>query len=129
MLKMRLLQLPAASMLLYFSLGQPLLSSHLGLLSEVYKKQETCPVISIDCPDGKSLGDQQIVFKATVPDMVREKITYRWKVSRGEIKEGQGTTSITVEAEKGLGSLTATLEVGGLPEDCHDTASCTMSHY
>jgi hypothetical protein len=51
---------------------------------------------------------------------------------RGKIVEGQGTLKISVDADWSLGSITATLDVPGLPDGCpksaFDTAGIAGPH-
>jgi len=84
-----------------------------------------CPAISIVCPDSIATG-QLVTFSANVAGTSADAThPYYWTVSAGKIIEGQGTTSIQVDAS-GLGgqTITATLAVQGYTMDC--AASCTM---
>ena len=56
-------------------------------------------------------------------------ITYNWTVSAGTISAGQGTPSITVIAPSDVagGTVTATVELGGLPVDCHCQTTASES--
>ena len=57
-----------------------------------------------------------------------QSITYNWSVSAGTISSGQGTSSITVDTTGAAGgSVTATVEIGGIDPSCTRTASCTTS--
>jgi hypothetical protein len=85
-----------------------------------------CPTISVACPaDGDTLQFTATVTPAN-PDL---KLTYQWTVSRGEIKSGQGTPQITVDAERNGKGLGATVEVSGLPAKCPNNASCYRTHF
>ena len=85
-----------------------------------------CPTISVTCPDYKG----PIEFSATVspgnPDL---KLTFQWTVTRGEIKSGQGTAKITVDAERNGKGLGASVEVIGVPANCANKASCYVTHF
>ena len=84
-----------------------------------------CPTVSVTCPSDRDA----LQFTATVsPDKPEIKLTYKWTVSRGEIKSGQGTPTITVEAERNGKGIGATVEVGGLPNNCPNQASCYITH-
>src|SRR5438045_509794 len=84
-----------------------------------------CPTISVSCPDNKG----PIEFSATMsPENPNLKLTFQWAVSRGEIKSGQGTSKITVDAERNGKSIGAWVEVSGLPSNCGNKASCFVSH-
>jgi hypothetical protein len=51
-------------------------------------------------------------------------VTFRWTVSAGKIIAGQGTSSISVDVnEAAIKSVTATVEVEGLPAECNEQAS------
>jgi hypothetical protein len=85
-----------------------------------------CPTISVTCPDYKG----PIEFSATVlPEKPDLKLNFQWTVSRGEIKSGQGTPKITVDAERNGKSIGASVEVIELPASCLNKASCWVSHF
>jgi len=89
-----------------------------------------CPLITVSGPDAPG-PDGSLTFTANVsggdPNVTP---TFRWKVSAGEIKGGQGTYTITVEASNALGQfVTATLDVGGYERNqrsCPMSTSCTI---
>jgi len=85
-----------------------------------------CPTISVECPS----GENEIVFSVKVtrenPDC---KLTYQWTITRGEIKSGQGTAIIIVEAERDGSGIGASVEVLGLPSACANKASCYRTHF
>ena len=84
-----------------------------------------CPKIYVTCPDYKG----PIEFSATVsPENPDLKLTFQWTVSRGEIKSGQGTSKITVDAERNGKSIGASVEITGLPANCLNKASCWVLH-
>ena len=85
---------------------------------------ESCPNISIYCPDTVILGSP-VTFSADISGgTANVKPIYQWTVSAGRIISGQGTPSISVDTT-GLGDqdIKATLEVGGYGLVC--SASCT----
>jgi hypothetical protein len=55
------------------------------------------------------------------------KLTFKWTVSPGIIIGGQATSSVFVDITgfEGKG-VTATVEVGGLPDNCGKKASCSL---
>ncbi|HEY5838838.1 MAG TPA: hypothetical protein VIT19_07370 [Pyrinomonadaceae bacterium] len=87
----------------------------------------TCPTVGVTCPSDVDEG-QPATFTANFSQgtpTVSE--TYNWTVSSGTITSGQGTSSITVDTTGvGGGSVTATVEVGGVDPSCNRTASCTV---
>ena len=87
----------------------------------------TCPTLGVSCP-GDVLEGEPATFTANFSQgtpTVSE--TYNWTVSSGTITSGQGTSSITVDSTGvGGGSITATVEIGGVDPSCNRTASCTV---
>jgi hypothetical protein len=94
-----------------------------------------CPSVSVNCP-GEINEGSPAVFSANVSGGDRTahatllggapQLTYNWSISAGTIKSGQGTPEITIDTT-GLGgqTITATLNIGGLPPSCNSTASCS----
>lgn len=80
-----------------------------------------CPALGVDF--GKTSAGQPI-FRVTADPIPKGDFTFNWSVSAGSIADGQGTGNILVEADKGT-SITATVEVGGLPPECSRSASTT----
>jgi hypothetical protein len=86
-----------------------------------------CPTVSVSCPTEVDAG-QPLTFTAAVDNVGSLTLTYNWSVSAGTISSGQGTSSITVDTtEAGGGTITATVELGGVDPICSRTASCTTS--
>jgi hypothetical protein len=86
-----------------------------------------CPVIVVSCPDTSPFSP--ITFSASVagPDPTI-KPTFTWTVSAAKLISGQGTNSITVDTLDSSGrSVTAVVDVGGLPIRCPHTASCSTA--
>jgi hypothetical protein len=86
-----------------------------------------CPTVNVSCPDVTPVG-APIIFTAIVSNFSPDsKLTYKWTVSAGTIVSGQGTKSIAVDpvVPKGF-TLTATVEVTGLPESCPKSVSCSI---
>ena len=84
-----------------------------------------CPTVRVTCPERKREGDE-VEFTAHVNDMPSgRQPTYSWRVSAGEITDGQNTRQITVDSA-GLGgrSLTATVRVGNIDAPCRNTGRC-----
>ena len=91
------------------------------------ESQSVCPTIQVECTD--DIDKKVLVFKAKLSGGdVSPSVTYKWSVHGGEIKDGQGTPTVTISnftlRQK---SLTVVVEVGGLPETCSSKASCTIS--
>ena len=87
------------------------------------------PGLSVSCPDVVNPG-VPVTFTVNVGEAPGDaKLTFNWVVSAGTITSGQGTTSITVDTTGVVanGVVTATVEVGGLPESCPKSTSCTSA--
>lgn len=86
-----------------------------------------CPEISISCPGEVPVGSPATV-SVNVTGGGNPSVTYNWSVSTGQISSGQGTPSITVDtASLGGQTVTATVEIGGLPPECDRTKSCSFT--
>jgi len=101
----------------------------LPIIEESANKIPDCPTISVACPDVGREGNTRMKFIATVTGgKPRGEITYKWSVTKGTIKQGQGTAVIEVDfASVGLEGLTASVEVNGFEPTCQRYASCTMA--
>jgi hypothetical protein len=89
-----------------------------------------CPTIMVDCPEADS--GRHIKFNANLSAGVpATKVSFKWIVSGGNIIQGQGTEEITVKSKRRKGkTVTATVEVLGIPKICPGKASCstTLTH-
>lgn len=88
----------------------------------------SCPRVTVSCPDVLKPG-VPVTFTANVeggdPYVTP---TFLWKVSAGEMTNGQGTSELTVDMSNAAGRwLTATVDVGGYERACPMSASCTLS--
>ena len=90
---------------------------------------QDCPTITVEAP--KDIDGRELIFKVKVsgPKLTGSTLTYKWSVYGGEMKEGQGTSSVTiVNFDLRRKSVTVVVEVGGLPANCKgNSASCTIS--
>ena len=87
-----------------------------------------CPKVIVECPE--DFSKDHLIFKAKLLDssVPEQSLTYKWTVHGGEIKDGQGTASVTViNYDLIKMSLHATVEVGGLPKSCVNQNTCTTS--
>lgn len=87
-----------------------------------------CPAVKVSCPDSVTAANVGgMEFKAVVEPAVHgRRLTYDWRLSAGNIAGGQGTVSLKADATGLAGqTVTATVEVSGLPEGCERTAACT----
>lgn len=85
--------------------------------------QDLCPVLSMGGgPGGKGLATYSADLSGGDSKVSP---TFNWVISAGTIASGQGTPSITVEADPGT-TVTATLEIGGYAPSCTLTESSTL---
>lgn len=88
-----------------------------------------CPPPPKVCVDVTASGPARvpegtpITYNARLSDPSAS-VTYNWTVSAGSIIEGQGTSNITVStASQGGKTITATVELGGIPPECQPRTS------
>ena len=87
-----------------------------------------CPTLSVTGPADVTTAGETMTFTANVSGGSGETVTYNWTVDRGTIIEGQGTPAIRVATTADMvgNSVTATVLIGGICEDCTEkTASAT----
>src|SRR2546423_2915337 len=88
-----------------------------------------CPTLAIDCPTGTPEEGTPVTITANLaggaPGL---RPAYNWSITNGTITSGQGTSSITIDT-RGLGgqTITATLDVAGVPAACRPTATCSIT--
>ena len=89
-----------------------------GILSASKNNVGTsCPQLTVICAR-KECYRSPFYFKAQMSDGERnQKVSYQWTVTSGQIVKGQGTSSIKAIADNSH-SITATVEVQGLPAEC-----------
>ena len=84
-----------------------------------------CPSFSVSCPAAVEVNED-IKFIATITGDKFDGLTLKWSISAGKIIEGQGTPTLVVRRDNECQTLTATIEVYGLPSGCARSASCTI---
>ncbi len=83
-----------------------------------------CPAISVTGPAGIVELTETVAFSASIGEMVgTPKVKYHWAISSGKIVAGQGTAKIYVLYGDPGETITATVEISGLPSSCANTAS------
>ncbi|HQU81870.1 MAG TPA: hypothetical protein PKY59_02020 [Pyrinomonadaceae bacterium] len=82
-----------------------------------------CPDMQIYGPPGLPNENQEVNFTLSVKNVEENSLQYKWTSSAGDIIQGQGTPKITVRQLPKLGSITAVVEITGLPEGCPNTFS------
>lgn len=81
-----------------------------------------CPAIQLKSPDSVAAGTPARVSAILVGGPGSP--TYNWKLSTGKITSGQRTTELVIDTHGLAGtSITATLELGGLPTTCATTSA------
>ncbi|HYE66712.1 MAG TPA: hypothetical protein VD966_14080, partial [Pyrinomonadaceae bacterium] len=103
-------------------------SSTTVTISECTNCVPPCPTITVDCPTGIVDQGTPVTVTANVSGGAANlQPTYNWSVSAGTITSGQNTPSITIDTTGLAGqTVTATVEIGGLPPECQRTASCSF---
>jgi hypothetical protein len=88
-------------------------------------KANGCPVTSVTGPAGLHKPGDMIWFEVSVTPETLPNLSYRWTVNEGQINEGQSSKKIGVRYldEMRATTLTATVEVGGIPDNCERSAS------
>jgi hypothetical protein len=96
-----------------------------------FGQDSSCPVINLNVPPSdpglNGIGNFSVTVSKDSKDPLNlykgeKELEYFWTVENGRIISGQGTVSINVQFNSEP-SITATVEVKGLPENCPDTAS------
>ncbi len=85
-----------------------------------------CPTLDVTGPAGVVNAGETMTFTANVSGGSASP-TYNWSVSGGTITEGQGTPVIRVAttSEMAGSTVTATVDIGGLCDECDKTASAS----
>jgi hypothetical protein len=94
----------------------------LQLLPAAADGADKCPSITVT---GVAGDGPTALFSANVTSMV-DGLTYNWLVSSGTIDSGQGSLQIHVAGVAGE-TVTASVEIGGVPAACPNTASESVS--
>jgi len=90
------------------------------------QKKETapCPKVSVETSFIAVIDGYPMTFTAKITGAGASKLRYKWRVSGGEITEGQGTPEIKVDTLGYQGEeIKATLIVRGLSKRCKNKAS------
>lgn len=111
---------------IYCLIGLFLFQIGASLSASAQSATQTCPAISVTCPDTVDEGTNP-TYKATVtgadPNL---KLSYKWTVSEGAtIVSGQGTPTVVIRMQPGI-TNTTTVEVDGLAPGCPNKASCSV---
>ena len=80
-----------------------------------------CPMVYVTGPRVVSRGELNHYVVTVKP--IESKLTYKWTVFSGVAEVGQGTPSVEVRFSPDVTAFTVRVEVGGLPQDCPNTAS------
>ncbi len=105
-----------------------------ALLSAIFFSVGTfaqCPELSITAPSDEVIAGESVTFNANIVSGESKSaipLSFNWSISAGTINSGQGSSVITVDTADLAGqTVTATLQIGGLPAACARTASATAS--
>jgi hypothetical protein len=105
----------------------PLLLSFLcAAISISAQVNPQCPNVSVTGPMGMINPSELIPYSATVKP-TESILTYKWTAIGGTIADGQGKSTIKVRVDDGASTLTVTVEIGGLSDECPNRASETVS--
>jgi len=100
----------------------------LASVSATVSAQGPCPTIQVSGPAGIPNPGDLIPFIVQLSGDVPANVGFKWTVSSGKVIEGQGTDKVKIDADWMSGvSVTATVEVLGLPAGCPNTSSETMA--
>lgn len=89
--------------------------------------KSACPTINIVMPQSAIPADTEISIAVGLTNMSENyNLQYKWKVSSGEIIDGQGTDVISFLSKKDSVNIRVTVNIKGLPEKCNNTASETF---
>jgi hypothetical protein len=84
------------------------------------------PTINVNCPRDPSCN-APVPFLVSLNGATSDaKLSYTWTVAGGTIVSGQGTDTIMVQLDDRAGSVTASVEVGGLHPGADKFATCSM---
>lgn len=92
------------------------------------QKALACPTFSVEGINYIPKPNERIVFKLKIDEKFDTSLLkLQWFVSRGKILNGQETSTITTLMPENGETLTATIIIQGLPENCTNTASETLN--
>jgi hypothetical protein len=87
-----------------------------------------CPTLTVTGPAGIPNPGDFISYIVQLTGNIPANVGFKWSVSSGKVVEGQGTDQVKIDADWMSGvSITATVDVLGLPEGCPTTSSETMA--
>lgn len=90
--------------------------------------QSNCPNVSVSGPPNIIAMGEQHTFTANLDkEAAKYQVKYFWTISGGQIIEGQGTNILkAIQKPDDFGkTLTAIVEIKGLPQGCSNTASAS----
>lgn len=86
-----------------------------------------CPTLSVTAPTSPTKAGETMIFTATVEGGAQADVTYHWRISDGKIIAGQGTPTIKIKTNSKMAgkTVTATIEIDGVCEQCPTTETGT----
>jgi hypothetical protein len=89
------------------------------------RRQDPCPKITFINPVYEIEAGKPLILTIKLP--ADFSVTYNWTISAGAIESGQGTDKIEIDTKEAEGgTITATVELGGLAPVCDRTRSHTV---
>ena len=85
-----------------------------------------CPTIKLNSPSEQTPFSEKMEFSVSLMGKFENRsLEYRWIVSNNVNFNGQGTSSISIPLDRNLAeqTITATVEIKGLPEGCKSSFS------
>jgi hypothetical protein len=92
-------------------------------------KPAACPTLAFVNPAYEVEAAKPVTLTVKVTGLSpNDSVTYNWTVSAGMISSGQGTDKIEIDTKEVEvnGTITATLEVGGIAPECDRVKSHTI---
>jgi hypothetical protein len=86
-----------------------------------------CPTMSLTGSRSTDAPKQLLIFTANVSGGSQNEVTYEWSVSNGRIAKGQGTPTVEITPKNPNETVTATVKIGGICEECLNSMSETWS--
>jgi hypothetical protein len=104
-----------------FALAMAFVSAVLGQT----ENPASCPSVSVIGPAGITQPGDPMIFATNPPLNDREGLSFHWTISAGTIIKGEKSQVIEVQTTREMNnsSITATVEILGLPKGCVRTAS------
>lgn len=90
---------------------------------QLFSQENTaCPTVKIISPTNITSVGESMTFSVSSTESNTKNLEYKWTVSAGTVIHGQGTADIVIATNFDLQgqTITATVEIKGLPEGCEN---------